>query len=282
MNLKRSRSFDSLPCTGERVIERDYRANRQRFLIYLFHLATYRFVLPWVLGKNVLDFGCGTGYGTADLADHCKDIIGIDISDNSIRFADDQYQKKNLHFKVVDRVESKRLPFCEESFDVVVSFQVAEHISDLSTYFSEISRVLRPEGLLILATPDRSTRLFNKQKPWNMFHVDEYDEDSLRAIISPYFSLTDTYKMTARDDILSLEMNRTAILRCFTYPFTFPGVPDRFRVMGLHFLKLLAKKMPTKLKMTNPEYGFGVEDIYIRKNAAQSLNLIILASKCSK
>jgi ubiquinone/menaquinone biosynthesis C-methylase UbiE len=50
--------------TGERVIEEFYRSSPGNYLIYLFHMATYNFARDYVVDKHVLDYGCGSGYGT--------------------------------------------------------------------------------------------------------------------------------------------------------------------------------------------------------------------------
>jgi len=62
--------------TGERMIEKFYLDSPSNYLIYLFHIATYNFVLHHVAGKRVLDYGCGSGYGTHHLAASCASIVG--------------------------------------------------------------------------------------------------------------------------------------------------------------------------------------------------------------
>ena len=58
--------------TSERVSEEPYRTGPDSdYLIYLFHIATYDFAVPFVSGRHVLDFGCGTGYGTHRIAAAC-------------------------------------------------------------------------------------------------------------------------------------------------------------------------------------------------------------------
>ena len=67
------------------------------------------------------------------------------------------------------------MPFADASFGAVLSFQVIEHLDRPDAYLAEASRVLAPGGVLLLATPDRATRLYSWQQPWNRFHVTEYD-----------------------------------------------------------------------------------------------------------
>jgi len=174
--------------TGERMIEEFYLDSSQNYLIYLFHIATYNFALKHVAGKRVLDYGCGSGYGTHYVAASCESIVGVDIAGDAIEYANSHYKADNLAYQRISRADQAPLPFKDAEFDVVLSFQVIEHISDVAPYLSEIRRVLKPGGVFICATPDRSTRLLPKQKPWNMWHVNEYDEIGFERVVAPYFS----------------------------------------------------------------------------------------------
>jgi 2-polyprenyl-3-methyl-5-hydroxy-6-metoxy-1,4-benzoquinol methylase len=157
--------------TGERVVAEHYVRTRESYLIYIMHIVTYNYARSYVIGKDVLDMGCGTGYGTALIADSCLSISGVDISDEAIAYAKEKYQHPNLAYKTIHKVEDAPLPFADQKFDVVLSFQVIEHISDTRTYLTEIQRVLKPGGVFIVATPDRSTRLLPFQRPWNRYHA---------------------------------------------------------------------------------------------------------------
>src|SRR5690349_5405864 len=195
--------------TSERMIE-EYRASSpQSYLIYLFHIATYDYARDLVRGKDVLDFGCGTGYGTARLADQCAQITGIDISADAIAHARRKYRHNNLTFTTIAPIEERPLPFPNDRFDVVLSFQVIEHVRDVPAYLSEINRVLRPGGLLVVATPDRSSRLLPLQKPWNMWHIREYSDAALCHLIGMRFSNVAIKKMGGRPDVIAIETKRT-------------------------------------------------------------------------
>ena len=66
--------------SSERMIVEDYQSNQEVYLIYLIHIATYKFCIPYINNKKVLDYGCGTGYGTAMISNHCLEATGVDIS----------------------------------------------------------------------------------------------------------------------------------------------------------------------------------------------------------
>ena len=108
--------------TGERVIEEYYQSSREDYLIYLFHLVTYNFAKKYIQGKCVIDYGCGSGYGSALIADDCKQIIGIDIASDAIAYAKDHYQAHNLSYETVKPADEASLPFTGAIFDTVLSF----------------------------------------------------------------------------------------------------------------------------------------------------------------
>ena len=60
--MKGTMTVNELKKTGERVIEDKYKQSKNDYFIYLCHVATYNFVLPYIAGKSILEFGCGSGY----------------------------------------------------------------------------------------------------------------------------------------------------------------------------------------------------------------------------
>jgi SAM-dependent methyltransferase len=93
--------------------------------------------------RRVLDVGCGS---SRILASH-PDIVGVDIQIHKLRFAR-RYGNSVVHGSIF------ALPFADASFDCVICSEVVEHIPASQRAFDELLRVLRPEGLLILGTPD--------------------------------------------------------------------------------------------------------------------------------
>jgi len=76
-------------------------------------------------------------------------------------------------------------------FDVVVSFEVIEHLHDQQPYLREISRVLRPNGLFIVSTPNKY--FYGPNGSNNPFHTREFTPDEFEALLSPYFSTINLY-----------------------------------------------------------------------------------------
>src|SRR5690554_5022393 len=88
--------------TGERMIVEHYAKSPSDYLIYLMHLATYRFAEQYTRGKRVLDYGCGSGYGSAQIAEDATEVVGVDISEEAIAHARANFQKERLRFDRID------------------------------------------------------------------------------------------------------------------------------------------------------------------------------------
>jgi SAM-dependent methyltransferase len=265
--------------TSERLSEDEYQSSPADFLIYCCHLATYDHVLPLVAGKRVLDFGCGTGYGTHRLAPHCAEIVGVDISADAVAFAGSRYQAPNLEYRQIGRLPESRVPFDDASFDVVVSFQVMEHIWEVDAYVDELARLVRPSGTVMVVTPDRTTRLFRGQRPWNLYHVIEYDGEGLRAALARRFADVQIETMTATPGVVEIELRRCRAVRVATLPFTFPHAPEAWRTFGLRMMKRVQARRSAKAGAAPaggaaPDHGFGVDDVSIGADATPSMNVI--------
>jgi SAM-dependent methyltransferase len=106
--------------------------------------AIERLVRP---GDRVLDAGCGNGrLFTYDLRDHASLIVGVDLSP-------DVAQNPNIDWPL--RASLAALPFASETFDLVICKHVLEHLAEPESAFRELGRVLRPQGRLLVLTPNR-------------------------------------------------------------------------------------------------------------------------------
>jgi SAM-dependent methyltransferase len=268
--------------TSERMIEEYCNSSPRSYLIYLFHIVTYDYVRNLIHNREVLDFGCGSGYGTARIADACKQVVGIDISSDAIDYACEKFTADNLQFKLIAPVEESPLPFADQSFDVVLSFQVIEHVADVDRYLGEVARVLRPGGIFIAATPDRASRLLPLQKPWNMYHLHEYTSAELKNALGARFARVTIKRMGGRPDVIAMEIKRTRWLRWVLLPVTLPFVSETIRLAGLRLATKLAslrRRSQHKQPDREQEFGFGPEDITISDHAEPSVNLIALAHR---
>ena len=102
------------------------------------HWHRYHFVLPLVSGKKVLDVASGEGYGSALIATKAVEVIGLDVCAEAVAHANDAYaDRQNLTFI---QGSCAKLPFDDATFDVIVSFETIEHISEQNEFLDEIDR----------------------------------------------------------------------------------------------------------------------------------------------
>jgi len=169
---------EELEFTGERVIP-----GKVDEALWYEHMARYIFAADFVKEKRVLDAGCGSGYGADFLASQgAKFVLGVDNSQEAIDYAKAHYRRENLEFGVMD-VTALSLP--DKSFDVVVSFEVIEHLRDQERFLAEMRRILKEDGVFCLSTPNREVYRLG-QEP-NPFHTREFNFEELYQILSRYF-----------------------------------------------------------------------------------------------
>lgn len=156
------------------------------------HFHRYYFVLNQLRldEKTILDIACGEGYGSEILSRKAKVVYGIDISKESIEHANKEYQRPNLIFKEGDVAN---IPLGENSVDIVVSFETIEHVDNQNQMIKEIKRILKPDGIIIISSPDRQYYDSNLPNLKNEFHVHELYFDEFRDLIRKYFINTYIY-----------------------------------------------------------------------------------------
>ncbi|MEZ7196963.1 methyltransferase domain-containing protein [Pseudodesulfovibrio karagichevae] len=169
-------SKKNLEFTGERYIPSEGGKLR------LEHLHRYVVAAQLCKGRDVVDMACGEGYGAAMLAETAKSVVGVDISGEVVDHASETYKRPNLSFVVSD-VRELDLP--DACCDMVVSFETIEHIGEQEEMVAEIKRVLRPDGVLVISSPNRP--VYEKDNEPNTFHVKEFDFDELDALLSKFF-----------------------------------------------------------------------------------------------
>jgi SAM-dependent methyltransferase len=154
------------------------------------HLARYAFAARVARGKRVLDAGCGSGYGSAELAKVALFVTGCDVSAEALQFAREQYRLPNLSF---EQSSCAALPHPDGSFDLLVAFEVIEHLENWREFLAEVRRVLVPAGQFIVSTPNKLYYAETREKTGpNPFHVHEFEFKEFREELSqlfPYVSM---------------------------------------------------------------------------------------------
>lgn len=146
------------------------------------HLHRYAICCDRVSGKRVLDLACGTGYGTALLAQAGADVTGVDISAQAVREAKRRYGKLGAKYMAADCYD---LPFEDGVFDIVVANEMIEHVEDHDGLIEEARRVLVPGGLFLVSTPNKP--VYNRYKPPNIFHVSEMEVPEFQRLLGRHF-----------------------------------------------------------------------------------------------
>jgi O-antigen biosynthesis protein len=166
--------------TGERVIPDQV----DRDLLNE-HLARYAFAARLARGKRVLDAACGAGYGSAELAQSASAVVGADIAAEAVAYAREHYRLPNLYF---EQASCGGLPHPDAAFDLVVAFEVIEHLRDWREFLLEARRVLAPNGQFIVSTPNKLYYAESRSHVGsNPFHAHEFEFGEFRAELSAVF-----------------------------------------------------------------------------------------------
>lgn len=162
--------------TGERMIP-DCNSGQET---YAEHLLRYEFSAQFVKGKVVLDVACGSGYGTSYLARQgAMRVYGLDISQDAVEYAERHYFHEKCEFVVAD---AENMPWPNDFFDVIISFETLEHVRNCGIFLDQVRRLLKPDGLFVVSTPNRALSHSN-----NPFHLKEfYVEELERELKSRY------------------------------------------------------------------------------------------------
>lgn len=169
-----------LEFTGERFTPECVRE------IWYEHMHRYAFAQPLARGLRVLDAACGEGYGAALLAGSARQVLALDISAEAVGHARARYgQIPNLRFDVADCTDLDALP--SGSFDLITSFETLEHVQAQERMLDGFARLLAPDGLLLVSTPDKHTYT-DLSGVVNEFHVRELYRDEFEAMLGARFA----------------------------------------------------------------------------------------------
>jgi SAM-dependent methyltransferase len=154
------------------------------------HLHRYAFARRFVRGRRVLDLGCGLGYGGEVLVPLAHEVVALDRDPDALRHARVGRTHALGPFVLGD---ATRLPFRDASFDVVIAYELIEHLTDQEAFLAEIRRVLPPAGLLLISSPDKDV-YSGKLGQRNPFHPKELTTEELVRVLGPHFERVAVYK----------------------------------------------------------------------------------------
>ena len=163
--------------TGERYLP-EYDADWT-----LEHVHRYLVAREFVSGKDVLDIASGEGYGSFMLAKMARSVIGVDVAEDAVGWAQHKYRRDNLEFRKGSAVA---IPLEDGSVDLVVSFETIEHLAEHDAMLEEIRRVLRPGGFLIMSSPDKY-EYTDVHGFRNEYHVRELYRDGFEELLRAHF-----------------------------------------------------------------------------------------------
>lgn len=152
------------------------------------HLARYEFASTFVKDRVVIDCACGAGIGSRLFAaSGARQVEAFDIAAGSFAQPGTAREPGNLRFRVAG---AQMLPMPDQSADVYVSLETIEHLDDDRTFLAEVRRVLKPDGVFVCSTPDRTVTNPGRRLPdrvWNRFHLREYSRDEFVALLQTAF-----------------------------------------------------------------------------------------------
>lgn len=247
-------SFDKLRPGGSGILPEE---THPKF--FSRHLSAYNFTLPYVIDKDILEIGFGDGYGANFLAGYAKSVKAVDILERNINLASNKYKRPNLEFK---KSCGSCLDFQDNVFDVVVSFQVIEHIpeEDIAEYLKSIKRILKRNGIAFISTLNLDkNKKPNRPYTKNPFHIKEFTCSDLNTVIKDVFEDYEMYGLFYTPKLIFYE---------------------RLKKIGLF------KFFPQSLNMVDKFYnGISVKDfVWKTKNLKECIDFIVLCRKesCEK
>ncbi|MCA3564999.1 MAG: glycosyltransferase [Methylocystis sp.] len=169
-----------LKFTGERIVPEASNCEPTfARKMYQEHLARYAFAANFARGADVIDVGCGVGYGSQFLAKNgAKSVFALDISEEAIIHASKYY----IHPAVTFRVASAIAFDYPNSADLVTCFELIEHVQDQESVIRNIHRALRPGGILVISSPRPLSEIRSQ------FHEKELQFHEFKELLESHFS----------------------------------------------------------------------------------------------
>lgn len=173
-------------------------------------LKAYYAARPYIQG-DLLEVGCGEGRGVELLSPLSTKYVALDKITDVIEKLSKSYKNVTFQQAIVPPFSG----IADNSFDVVVSFQVIEHIKQDEFFLREINRVLKPGGKALITTPNIKMTL--TRNPW---HIREYTADQLKRISKKIFSSVEAKGISGNNKVMEYyEMNKASVEKITRFDF---------------------------------------------------------------
>lgn len=168
------------------------------------HLPRYLFAKAFAINARVLDFGCGTGYGSALLATVAQSVTGLDIDAPALRWARQTHRNAVLNFEQRDDLGAG---LQDQSFDLITCFEMIEHVAhpmQIDT-IRNVARLLSPTGQFVISTPNPEVTAMYGDNP---YHLREMSESEFLELLNPHFAHVRILRQWVTPSILIAERSK--------------------------------------------------------------------------
>ena len=142
------------------------------------HRARYSLASKYIKAEDViLDFGCGTGYGSYFMASQRPDItvVAVDCDPEAVKFAINYFNHRRVTYELVRKELDQAA-----SYDIITMFEVIEHVKNPLTILKNLYECLREGGALFLSTPDQRVMPYDpKRFPFHVRHFKQKEFEDL-------------------------------------------------------------------------------------------------------